>query len=293
MDSLRAFGLSKLRVLNRRVSSADAVTVTEPLVACPRREGAISVDDCRECAEYQGHSFDRDRAESFVVCRAPNTEVPAPAKSDALVADIMSSRVLCVTEELGVEELVQVFLDENVTAVPVVDAARHPIGMITRIDLLRERRARALVAELMTPLAFSVTARVEVSQAAALMACEDIHQVPVVSDDGKVIGLLTSLDVLRWLARRNGEVGTNVPTQGRNAGNEPIHPWIAAMDVNAERMRFAFRWIESERAKQPDVPLIQLVEQARVRCELSRAQATWMQWTLDPESVAVQPKEPA
>jgi CBS domain-containing protein len=275
------------------VASFDSEPTHEQVVVCPRRDGAISVEDCLECAEYQGRSFDCARGQSFVVCHEANSEVPARAETDALVADIMTSHVLCVTEDLSVEDLVAMFLDENMNGVPVVDAARHPIGMISKLDLLRERRAGTTVAQIMTPLAFFVTARTSISQAAALMAFEDVHQVPVVSDDEKVIGLLTSLDLLRWLARREGHVGARDARPRVKAANEAVHPWIAAMDVTAARMRDAFRWIESERTAKPDEPLVQLVEQARARCELSRAQATWVHWTLDPGSVAVQPKEPA
>jgi predicted transcriptional regulator len=199
----------------------------------------------------------------------------------------MTSRVLCVADDLGVDALTKMLVEENLNAAPVVDAARHPVGMISRLDLLRQRRPDATVAEVMTSLAFFVTARTSISQAAALMAFEDVLQVPVVSDDEKVIGLLTSLDVLRWLTRSE-----EAPKPRAQEKNEALHPWIAAMDVSAERMRDAFRWIESERAKQPDARLQELAEQARSRYRLSRAQASWLHWSLDPESLAVQPKEP-
>ena len=42
------------------------------------------------------------------------------------------------------------------------------------------------------------------------MALEHIHRLPIVTDDGRVAGIVTSIDVLRWLARQDGYV---VPTR--------------------------------------------------------------------------------
>jgi CBS-domain-containing membrane protein len=36
------------------------------------------------------------------------------------------------------------------------------------------------------------------------MAFEGLHHVPVVSDSGQVVGMLSVLDVLNWLARNIG-----------------------------------------------------------------------------------------
>ena len=40
--------------------------------------------------------------------------------------------------------------------------------------------------------------------AAALMAFEGVHRIPVVDDAGRVSGVITTLDVLRWLAQEEG-----------------------------------------------------------------------------------------
>jgi CBS domain-containing protein len=36
------------------------------------------------------------------------------------------------------------------------------------------------------------------------MAFEGVHRLPVVSDGGEVVGILSALDVLRWFGRRAG-----------------------------------------------------------------------------------------
>jgi CBS domain-containing protein len=41
-------------------------------------------------------------------------------------------------------------------------------------------------------------------QAAAVMASARVHRVLVVSSEGTVVGILTTLDVVRWVARKAG-----------------------------------------------------------------------------------------
>ncbi len=64
------------------------------------------------------------------------------------------------------------------------------------------------------------------------------------------------------------------------------------METNADKLRNAFHWIDSERVLQPNSKLSTLIERACQRFALSPVQADWVRWTLDPKSVAVQPKEP-
>jgi CBS domain-containing protein len=40
--------------------------------------------------------------------------------------------------------------------------------------------------------------------AATVMAIEGVHRIPVTSESGEVVGILSALDVLRWLAEQDG-----------------------------------------------------------------------------------------
>jgi CBS domain-containing protein len=56
----------------------------------------------------------------------------------------------------------------------------------------------------MTSQAFALREDATLSQAAFLMASERIHRVVVVSANGKIAGLVSALDVLRWMASAKG-----------------------------------------------------------------------------------------
>lgn len=53
------------------------------------------------------------------------------------LADIMTSRVISATPTTDIREIARVMLDERIHAVPVLDANRRPIGILTSHDLLR------------------------------------------------------------------------------------------------------------------------------------------------------------
>jgi CBS domain-containing protein len=56
----------------------------------------------------------------------------------------------------------------------------------------------------MMPLAITLNERSSVAHAAAMMAAEDVHHVPIVDVHGRMIGLVSSMDIVRWLARNDG-----------------------------------------------------------------------------------------
>jgi len=159
--------------------------------------------------------------------------LPDPATP---LADIMSKNVVCVRPEVSLEEVREIMVGGGYGGIPVVDAAGKPIGIISRADVLRtehdqgeteeakrvtakpkEREdgglgagfhlyepAKATAADVMSPLVLSLHESSNIGQASSLMAYEGVHRLPVVADDGRVVGILSSLDVLRWLGRRSG-----------------------------------------------------------------------------------------
>lgn len=147
----------------------------------------------------------------------------------ASVAAIMTRTVYCVRPEVGVDVLARLFLDHGVSGFPVVDEAGRPIGVVTKTDLLRHLHVRGAdvpplpaddeavlarlgggvyqlvlddttVRDLMMPVVFAIAHDQPVARAAALMADERVHRLPVLDDHGGVCGILSSLDIARWVA---------------------------------------------------------------------------------------------
>ena len=72
------------------------------------------------------------------------------------------------------------------------------------IDLLDDRREDATAAQLMAKDPIVLYESMPLMRAAAILAFEGIHHLMIKSDDGKLVGVLSSLDVCRHLAQRSG-----------------------------------------------------------------------------------------
>lgn len=121
---------------------------------------------------------------------------------------VMARKVVCVRGDLDACEARARMLSRGVSGLPVVDNWGRAIGVVTKGDLLENdvcsTRCGRRVADVMTPLVFALPEDASIGQAAALMAYEGIHRVVVVDRGGYVIGLVSSLDIARWLGSRAG-----------------------------------------------------------------------------------------
>ena len=61
---------------------------------------------------------------------------PEPSVGHKL-AHVMSSRVLSATPTTEIREIAHVMLDEHVSAIPILDSSRHPVGILSTSDILR------------------------------------------------------------------------------------------------------------------------------------------------------------
>jgi CBS domain-containing protein len=119
--------------------------------------------------------------------------------------------VVCVRADLALDALMPLLVEFSLRAVPVVDGAGRPVGVVSRSDLAEhlfqgESTAGRTVGDVMMCVAFTLCEDASLSHAAALMAYEGVHRIPVVSFEGTVVGIVTSMDVVRWLAQHDGYV---------------------------------------------------------------------------------------
>jgi CBS domain-containing protein len=158
-------------------------------------------------------------------CDTPDpAEIKIPTIADSVPATwIMSQEVICARKDLEVHALLDLMVRRRLGCVPVVDAEGHPLGMITKLDLVEQALAEkqpepiapALVAEqLMMPLALTLDEHATIAHAAAMMAAEDIHHVPIVTESGCLIGVVSTMDIVRWLAANDGFLPQDSSAEG-------------------------------------------------------------------------------
>jgi CheY-like chemotaxis protein/predicted transcriptional regulator len=149
---------------------------------------------------------------------------------DIAISEVMSRDVIAVRRDTTINALAELMVDRGVTSAPVVDDRGRPCGVVTLSDLARATWTATLrparVDEIMTHFAFTLAESATVSRAAALMAYEGITRIVVVGADGSLAGVITSVDVMRWMARVDGFV---VP--GYAQADRAEHAVIAGANV--------------------------------------------------------------
>ncbi len=161
------------------------------------------------------------------------------------VADVMSRDPVAVERATPIRRVVELTVGKDYRAVPVVEDGR-PVGIVSstdlvergglgvRLDLLRsldrpelheildrlaERNRTA--GDVMTPRPVTVSATEPLPRAAELMARRRLKRLPVVDASGKLVGMLSRLDLLRSVAGGFGREETS-PREMGLLGDQPL-----------------------------------------------------------------------
>jgi CBS domain-containing protein len=113
----------------------------------------------------------------------------------ATLADVMRTEVIDVAPEDTLGEVAERMSAVNVGAVVVKDYGRL-FGILTERDMLKAMAARvhtsdARVREWMTEDPLTATAEMDVEDAAQVMLEHNFRHLPIVDDNGAVIGLVS------------------------------------------------------------------------------------------------------
>jgi CBS domain-containing protein len=160
---------------------------------------------------FRGHGSHSVRVP---ICQTDGEGMPqVPTIADLIsVRQIMSREVVCAREDLDAGALIDLMMRRRIGCVPVVDERGRPIGMVTKTDVVEQQLTATLhgtppaatAGALMMPLAITLDEHATVAHAAAMMAVEDFHHVAIVSDGGALIGVISTMDIVRWLAANDG-----------------------------------------------------------------------------------------
>jgi len=120
------------------------------------------------------------------------------------VGQIRQGNPLFAYEDSSVFDVATDLLHSRFTGMPVVDADRHVLGVVSEQDILRALRGpRSLeeitVKEIMTKSPIVVQEKTTLEEASKIMEDGHLHRLPVV-EDRVLVGTLTRHDLIRaWL----------------------------------------------------------------------------------------------
>lgn len=129
-------------------------------------------------------------------------------KKDAAVKEIMSTELETVHEEDSLNKIRQVFSTGEFHHLPVLSEGGKLAGIISNEDLNRfiqmlafdaknVRHGPRLARDIMTQYPISLEMEDSIGLAADIFMANQFHALPVV-DDGDLIGIVTTHDILRY-----------------------------------------------------------------------------------------------
>ena len=148
------------------------------------------------------------------------------------VEDVMTRQVLAVTPDTPFKELVSLLTAYRISALPVVNAERRVLGVVSEADLLapqlkrdpttagtrqpllphgrhdadQVKAAGQVAADFMHCPAVTVAATASLSQAARLLQSRNLKRLVVVGAAGELAGIVTRSDLLKVFLRADDEI---------------------------------------------------------------------------------------
>jgi CBS domain-containing protein len=145
------------------------------------------------------------------------------------VADVMTREVRTAPPETTLKEVALILAELRVSGLPVVEAGRV-VGVVSEADILAKERGESparsgllglllddgadlaaklqarTAGEAMTSPAVTIGPMRSVAEAAGRMIDERVNRLPVVDEDGAIVGIVTRADLVRAFVRSDEEI---------------------------------------------------------------------------------------
>ncbi len=116
--------------------------------------------------------------------------------------DIMTDSVVTVAPGAKIDDAVELLLNHRVSGLPVVDAERHLLGVISEIDIIdlvyNADIEASTVRDHMTHDVRTIDADASLDDAASIFCATSIRRIPVIQH-GRLVGILSRRDLIRFM----------------------------------------------------------------------------------------------
>jgi CBS domain-containing protein len=157
------------------------------------------------------------------------------------VKDVMTIHVVAVRQHAGFKDIAMVLRRRRLSALPVLADDDRVVGVVSEADLLlreafpagpdsgrphrprdRARAAALTAADLMTSPPITVGPDCPVADAARLMHKRRVKRLPVVSEGGRLAGIVSRIDLLSLYDRADADIRAEIIEDlARQFGLEP------------------------------------------------------------------------
>lgn len=115
------------------------------------------------------------------------------------VEHLMSTPVVITQRNVKVEHLKGMLTRKNIGAVPVLEDDGTISGIVSVSDVIKSQDGHSIVQDIMSDRVHIALKNNRVKDAAGMMAKNDVHHL-VVMEEGKVVGMLSAMDIVRVYA---------------------------------------------------------------------------------------------
>jgi CBS domain-containing protein len=150
------------------------------------------------------------------------------------VEDVMTTEVWTVRSETSLKEAAEFLTRRHISGLPVVNAERHVVGVLSEGDILFKetggakrkgflerwlalplpelelKLAARTVGDAMSAPAVTIGPKRPLTEAANTMIDQGVNRLPVVDNAGKVIGIVTRADLVRAFVRSDEEIAKEI-----------------------------------------------------------------------------------
>ena len=164
------------------------------------------MEHCLICPRFESLGVEEQQA--FVQCRPGTSVLPSGTSLvEALAAtacgELLRSEVKCLDSELQAADAVRFLHSPCVQCGAVVDDRGVLIGVVELEALERKGADPGLeVEDAMTTEVVTAPVHATVAQVSRLMVQHNVDRIPVVTHDGRLVGVICAMDVVRWLSER-------------------------------------------------------------------------------------------
>lgn len=170
------------------------------------------------------------------------------------VANCMTKNPITIAPDVGIDEAAKIMDKGHFRRLPVVEHGKL-VGFFTNRDLLRASPSAATtldrfemrtllskikVADVMQKNVITVTDTTTIEEAALVMAREKIGGMPVLSEVGKVVGIISSTDIFRAfvtvMGLDSGKTRLTIVVADRKGVLRDIATVLADLDINIDSM---------------------------------------------------------
>ena len=116
--------------------------------------------------------------------------------------DVMSVDVVCAKKDATIIEVATRIVLGIFNGIPIINDDGTVIGIITRIDILRAIKDgkdinNTPIEDIMTVNPIVIKQNIDIEETIGIMDKNGISMIPVVEDDGRIIGICSRSDILK------------------------------------------------------------------------------------------------